>query len=165
MITKTAIMISTLEALGDLEKASRNLRLARREIEASVLEKISDLIIEELDPDEAESASEIVTGSSEFGFLTADTPTKPMTQSEKIQIRRQMKMHKPRSKIWTCCTKPKRQMTHGKTHKPMWMSTCEYKLLSGKLRGQIRSIKLVVGRGPKAPRQVIRKGKRLRWCT
>lgn len=157
MITKLANTYSTLLALGDLSDAVKNLKFAKRSVEASVIEKISNLITAELDPDLAEQASQLA--------VTAAPTVKPMTMQQKTTMRRQMKRHKGRPKIWVCCTKPVKQMTHGKSHKAMWMSTCRYKMQSGKLRGQERSIKLVVGRDAHTrPKQIMRHGKKVRWC-
>jgi hypothetical protein len=147
-----------LEALGDLEEACARLTKAGRVVEAEVLEKVGEEILSEISEEDLENASgEILVE------VVADV-AKPMSMMEKQKLRRYFKSHKAKNKQWLCCTRPKKMMTHGKTHKAMWMSTCKFKLLSGKHRGQVMATKLVVGRGPKAPKQVTRKGKKLRWC-
>lgn len=157
MKTKLAIMRSTLGALGDLFSAATLLKRSGHTQEAKIVSLVSSLVIDEIDLKLAEQVS--------LSVLQERLGVTPMTQTEKRQMRQQMKRHRPRAKKWLCCTRPKKQVTHGKTHKPMWISTCQYQLLAGKERGQTMSMTLVVGRDLRhTPKQVTRKGKKLRWC-
>lgn len=148
---------SLLEALGDLESAFKALKRFGRTSESDVVEKVASELLSEENPDELLKVSEAI-------LKEGAAPPKPMTSQQKQKVRRYMKTHKPKAKKWLCCSRPKKRMTHGKSHKAMWLSTCQYQMLAGKLRGQKRSIVVVVGRGPRPPKQVMRKGKKLKWC-
>lgn len=141
--------VSLMHGLGEIALAEATLRRFGRAQVADVVAEIATEITSELDLDVALEASLRVAA--------------PMSSSDQQHLKT-MRRRPPKPKTWLCCTKPVHQTTHGQTHRQAWMSVCRYKLLSGKLRGQVRAMKTVVSFGQAAPRAIKRGGKRMPSC-
>lgn len=105
--------------------------------------------------------SEITATSRAVRTAEATTPT---SASEWRRIRRQLKMHPPRRKKWTCCLHPEKRRT--RKGKMIWGAVCQYVLRGGKSHGERMAMWITLSKDPSTrPRQVNLNGKRIKFCT
>lgn len=132
-----------LTVTGQLDTVREKLDKMGKTVEAQVLEDVYTKLLAEVDPDIFKVA-------------------KKMTQQQKQQMRRKMKMHRPLQKKWMGCKRPVLRTVKG--GKKAWVSTCQYVAMSGKNKGKTMTMTRIVGRNPtKKPTSISFKGKKVRW--